>query len=74
MAEVILARGDDWSGMYIDGVLVYEDHRLYPDSVVKALVEFTVDSFRQGDVDLEWLDEQGSLPVDIDEVKWKIAP
>lgn len=74
MSEVILARGADWSGMYIDGVLAYEDHRLYLDSVVKALVGYTVDSLRQGDVDLDWLDEQGSLPEDIDEVKWKIAP
>lgn len=74
MSEVILARGDDWSGMYIDGVLAYEDYRLYPDSVIRSLIGFTIISLRQGDVDLDWLDGRGNLPEDIDEVKWKIAP
>lgn len=74
MSEVIFARGGDWSGMYIDGVLVYENHRLYPDSVIEALVGYTVGSLRRGEVDFEWLDKQGSLPKDIDKVNWKIAP
>lgn len=34
---VIVSNGDDWEGLYIDGKLVTENHRLSPRDVLNAL-------------------------------------
>lgn len=72
--DVVIALGDDWSGLYVNRKLVYEDHRLRADDVCRCLVGHTIATFSQGEVDLAYLEEYGSLPENINEVKWEIAP
>lgn len=57
--------GGDWEGLYIDGKLVIENHSLQWWQVLYAL-KIEYDSF---DADEEWLQEKGSLPNDLKDVK-----
>jgi hypothetical protein len=51
--KIVIANGDegDWTGLYVDGVLKYEDHSLEASYVLKILgikfkeVEVTVDGY-----------------------------
>jgi hypothetical protein len=35
--DVVIVDGDEWQGLYVDGVLKCEDHRLRVDEVLDAL-------------------------------------
>ena len=55
---------DDWKGLYLDGHLVEEGHRLEVDDVLRHLgIECNYRS-----PDDAWLEERGSLPKNFDEV------
>jgi len=52
-SEIVIVNGDegDWTGLYVDGVLKYEDHSLEASYVLKILgvkfkeAEVTVDGY-----------------------------
>lgn len=46
MSELVIARDDNWEGLYVDGELQYQNHsdRGWPDKVVDILNEYDVDS------------------------------
>lgn len=50
--------GDDWKGMYLDGVLVCQDHDLDAYRVLEMLGL----QYESIQVDQIWLDERGQLP------------
>jgi hypothetical protein len=63
--RVILVCGDDWQGLYINGKLVEEGHNIPLDEIFKYLgIEG-----RSITVNDEWLQEQGRLPENLDEVE-----
>lgn len=77
MNRVVFARGDDWEGLYLDGILVEEGHSIQPEEALrKILSHYPVnESFLQSndvvviDIDLDWIESQGSLPSVLSDVK-----
>ena len=63
--KVTIVTGDDWQGIYIDGVLKDESHGLRPCDVLDA-VGIT---YREIAADLDWLADEGSLPEQLSDVK-----
>jgi hypothetical protein len=63
--KVTLVMGDDWDGLYIDDVLVYENHSI-PNM---TLIEELGISYHVIYPDQEWLEENGRLPTHLHEVK-----
>jgi len=62
---VTFVDADDWEGLYIDGKLVVEAHHLRLQDIFCRLgVKVTFLP-----VDQEWLEERGSLPTNIEDVK-----
>lgn len=66
--DLTIAQGDDWSGIYIDGHLVYEGHSIHPMFLADVIEDFHIKY-----VDLDWLEERGHLPSDLDEVQCESA-
>ena len=60
----IVSNGDDWNGLYLDGVLVQQGHEVSVRSVLKALGIECEEVW----CDNEWLEGQGELPAALDEV------
>ena len=74
MSRAVIAQGDDWEGLYIDGALVDEGHSLGVRNTLRFLLS-AEPSISDADlsvreVDLDWIADRGSLPTYIDEVKW----
>jgi hypothetical protein len=58
-------KADDWVGIYKNGVLVEEGHRIPIDNLFEILgVKFDIIH-----ADQEWLEEFGNLPDKIEDVK-----
>jgi hypothetical protein len=57
--------GDNWQGLYIDGKLVDEHHRLEVSDVLKHL-GIECEDIRADD---EWLEDRGTLPKKLKDVK-----
>lgn len=64
----VLADGDDWQGLYLNGNLVDEGHRLQLEEVCGYMVVDNPTSFEKRNVNLGWLNEVGLLPPNIDDV------
>ena len=75
MARLVLALGDDWEGLYIDGVLLLQGHSLQPIAVLqqalKPAFKLTDDDIEQRYVNLTWLEDRGDLPSSLTEVVWE---
>jgi hypothetical protein len=54
--DVIIAKADDWTAMYVDGRKIIENHVLTEDEIFRALGI----SVREVWVDHEWLYENGN--------------
>lgn len=67
--NLVYARGDDWSGLYIEGELAMEGHSINLVDVIGALIGKRISSFDVIDVDIEWLDSRGNLPEQLSDVK-----
>jgi hypothetical protein len=70
MSRLTLANGDDWSGIYVDGSLVTEGHSFRTLEVVEICIEHNVTVAEGKEVDIEWLNGQGSLPDKEGDVRW----
>jgi len=57
--------GDDWEGLYIDGKLVTEGHAI----TVEEFAEIIGVEFNESFADIDWLQEEGSLPEKLEDVK-----
>ncbi len=63
--RIVLVRADDWRGLYLDGKLVDEGHRVDTIDVLHALgIEAT-----QCWANDEWLNDRGCLPPSLRDVK-----
>lgn len=63
--KLVFIVGDDWEGMYQDGVLVQEGHRLRISDVLRQLNV----PYLRFSADQEWLESRGSLPRNLNGVK-----
>jgi uncharacterized Zn finger protein len=70
MSRLTLARGDDWSGIYVDGQLITEGHSFRELEIVEICIEHKVPVAEGKEVDTVWLNGQGSLPESEEEVIW----
>lgn len=65
MSNITVVRGDDWCGLYKDGKLMVEDHRLtYED--LAGVLGVTINTITP---DQEWLEDNGKLPCNLADVK-----
>lgn len=71
--DVTFARGDDWEGLYVDGVLQQEGHSIPAHDILEWIKDFgevTISEYESREVNLSWLDDRGSLPHYLTEVVW----
>jgi hypothetical protein len=66
--DVVYVYGDDWAGVYFNDVLVYECHSVNWLYVMNKLVNKHILSFREFEVDGEWLEIEGGMPPDLKSV------
>lgn len=64
------AFGDDWSGVYIGDVLMTEGHSINPVDAAIMAIEFKASGVVSWGVDVNWLEDRGDLPANINDVKW----
>jgi hypothetical protein len=65
--QIVIAYGDDWEGLYVDGVLAEEGHSISVHHFCKAL---GID-LEQKAVDTDWLEKGGRLPDRFEDVKFE---
>jgi hypothetical protein len=65
MSNLTIVTGDDWQGLYKDGTLFTESHRLTPDDIADVLGITIVNK----EANQEWLEENGKLPYKLSDVK-----
>lgn len=53
---ILVTNGDDWEGLYVDGVMVEQGHRVSRDSFMGLA------SYKTVDVDQDWADSVGHYP------------
>ena len=70
MSKLDYVYGDDWCGIYVDGLLVAEGHSLSTMEVVGICMLHRIDNATSSPVDIEWLHDRGDLPRQIEDVKW----
>ena len=70
MAEYVIADGDDWTGLYINGKLVTEGHSISLKETLDIAVETPPTEVHWREVNLNWLEHFGSLPTNIYDVIW----
>ncbi len=63
--KITIVYGDDWEGLYLNGVLVTENHSLHVGEVLEALEI----SCGYEETDREWMDERRCLPRLLDDCK-----
>jgi hypothetical protein len=72
--KIVLATYDDWrgdwQGLYVDGTLVREDHRINLRDAMAEIEGHFLQSFKQEEVDCEWFEQLGSFPSNINDVVW----
>lgn len=71
--SITFARGDDWEGFYVDDRLRAEGHSISAGEVfewVRDIGEVRVTSYESKEVNLDWLDDCGSLPERLSDVVW----
>ena len=66
MSKVVIVDGDSWKGLYIDGELVLEDHRL---SLVKVIEAVTGECPECVEADFDWIAERGAFPRKLSDVE-----
>lgn len=62
---VLVTNYDDWEGLYIDGVLVLEGHKIRKDEMFTVLgINYTEVETAEG-----WLESRGTLPRNLSDVE-----
>ena len=71
--KVVYAQADDWEGLFINGQLITEDHKLKPRDIQSILKDNNALGVEMEfkNVDLDWMYDIGSFPSNIDEVVWE---
>jgi hypothetical protein len=64
----VLVTGYDWQGLYLNGELAVEGHKVTAEDVLYALREKRLDSYTVREADSEVIESMGGLPYDLDRV------
>jgi hypothetical protein len=67
--SVVMIYGDDWQGLYIDGRLKTEGHKISVCDFATHVCDLGKFEFDGEDADQDWLEDRGSLPKNLSEVK-----
>lgn len=69
MIRIYLVSGDDWEGLYINGKLEKEGHRIDFSNGMKVIAEYINNEMSASEikfmnyyVNQEWLEDEGSFP------------
>lgn len=71
MSAFVIAMADDWTGLYVDEVLIEEGHSISNYAVLKAAIDTEVESVEEKWVNHQWIELNGSLPRDMSDVVWE---
>ena len=75
MIKIVIITANDWQGLYLNGVLVTEDHKIDAIAALRAMdgykFEGRLDFSNLAGVDEEWLLEQGRFPARLEYVIFK---
>ena len=63
--KITIAKFDDWEGLYINGKLVSQDHKI----TIKELAAHINLDIELKEVDYDWF--EGNFPEDLNEVKFE---
>jgi len=61
--RVEILQSDDWEGLYIDGALIIEGHRLPASQVLAVVAPLLRFDTALLQADEEWLEDAGSFPL-----------
>ncbi|RNB59389.1 hypothetical protein EDM57_04400 [Brevibacillus gelatini] len=66
-----LVKGDDWEGLFNNGLLIDESHEILKSELVRYMQEYNtldVEFLWLNNDGIEWLHDVGSLPLKFDEI------
>ncbi len=66
--SVTLVKADDWQGLYFDGELEIENHRLRLEDVLRVLWGRVITHNETAEVDDDWLEHEGRLPRRLEDI------
>lgn len=68
--QLVHVMGDDWCGLYLNGVLKTEGHSMSFSDIMEVVSEAgSIDYWTTLEADLDWLADEGSLPPALGEVR-----
>lgn len=71
-ADLVLVEGEEeWTALYVDGVMAVENHSLSAHSVLRAIAGRTVKAAGRIVVDDEWL--EGGLPQKLSDIPERVV-
>lgn len=68
--DIQIINSEDWEGLYVNGKLWGEGHRILLSDLIYAIASYFPITFKTRECDGEWLEEMSSFPDDLSEVKW----
>jgi len=68
---VIVSNDYDWEGLYINGIIVFQTHRLTSSDILFYLKGHTLVDYNTKVCDTEWFEDQNDFPRRLSEVKIK---
>ena len=69
MAVFTTICGDTWMGIYKDDDLIYQDHNIDWDNLLKLVEHEKIEYVGKYECSLQWLDGVGHLPEKLEDVK-----
>lgn len=61
--------GDTWIGIYKDSNLIYQNHNISYNDLLKLVEHSKVEYFGKYECSLDWLDSVGCMPEKLEDVK-----
>ncbi len=68
---LIVSNEDDWEGIYINGRLASEGHRMSAHDILDTLKGYLLVGYEFRTCDREWLLGLGNLPDSADRIRWQ---
>jgi len=62
MSKITLVKADDWQGLYLNDVLVHENHSIRVSEVGQIINDSLVLSYTELEVSYVWMETMGHLP------------
>ncbi len=68
---IIIARADDWMGIYAKGLLMCEGHSIPDEELIRVGQDYPSLSIQSKEVDYDWMHDEGCFPQNIEDVKFQ---